>query len=106
MSFTELGRAAVDATYAAFGVPATYTPFGSSPISVTIITNAADASQSVQGFDVVSDAMAIEVRKSEIASPHKRDTVTLQDGTVYRVSGDPSANDPDRLTWRLPVAKV
>ena len=32
--------------------------------------------------------------------------VTLADGTVYRVSGDPSANDPDRLTWRLPVAKV
>ena len=106
MSFAGLGPLTVDATYALFGVAATYTAFGGSPVSVTVITNAADASQSVQGFDVVSDAMAIEVRKSEITSPKKRDTVTLADGTVYRVSGDPSANDPDRLTWRLPVAKV
>jgi hypothetical protein len=77
---------AVDATFAAFGIDAVYTPAGGDPIPVRVIARRPDT---IVGFG--------ETRiHAETATAHGR-------RRHFVVQGEPERRDPDRLVWTVDV---
>jgi hypothetical protein len=72
----------VDATFAAFGIEASYTPAGGAPVGVRVIAK--------RPGTIVS----------EVASPDPGDQLTVG-GETFMVQGEPERRDPDRLVWTL-----
>jgi hypothetical protein len=93
---------AVDATFAAFGIDALYTPAGGEPVSVRVIARRPDT---IVGFDetrIYAETASFEVRASEVASPRPDDQLIVG-GETFVVQGQPERRDPDRLVWALDV---
>jgi hypothetical protein len=93
---------AVDATFAAFGIDALYTPAGGEPVSVRVIARRPDT---IVGFDetrIHAETASFEVRASEVASPRPDDQLIVG-GETFVVQGQPERRDPDRLVWALDV---
>lgn len=93
---------AVDATFAAFGVYAVYTPVIGAPISVGVSARRPDT---VGGFGetrIHAETATFELRVSEVASPRPGDQLAADDET-FVVQGEPERRDPDRLVWTLDV---
>jgi hypothetical protein len=93
---------AVDATFAAFGIDALYTPAGGEPIDVRVIAKRPDA---IVGFGETrthTETASFELRASEVASPRPGDQLTVGDQT-FVIQGEPERRDPDRLVWTLDV---
>ena len=87
-------QGAVDATFAAFGIDAVYTPAGGDPVTVRVIARRPDT---IVGFgETRIHAETFEVRESEIASPRPGDQLTVG-GETFVVQGRPERRDPDRL---------
>jgi hypothetical protein len=81
-------QGAVDATFAAFGIDATYTPAGGEPVSVRVIARRPDT---IVGFDetrIHVETATFEVRASEFASSRPGDQLAL-DGETLIVQGEP-----------------
>lgn len=106
---SDAAQAAVDGTYAEFGVPANYIPPSGPTIGCTIII--ADEDRQVQ-FGGTSRAFAeggrFEVRASEVASPVKQGAFALLNdagGEISRhaIIADPMTDDPFRLVWLCTV---
>jgi hypothetical protein len=97
-------QGAVDATFAAFGIDALYTPAAGEPVVVRVIAKRPDA---VVGFGetrIHTETATFEVRASEVADPRPGDLLT--DGNeTFVVQGEPERRDPDRLVWRLDVRR-
>jgi hypothetical protein len=93
---------AVDATFAAFGIDAVYTPAGGEPVSVRVIARRPDTIVGFGDTRIHAETATFELRASEIASPHPDDQVTVDDQT-FVVQGEPERRDPDRLVWTLDV---
>ena len=101
MAITDDIQDAIDAAFVAFGEPATYTPDGGSPSSVTVIPNRADNDEVAFGETRRHAVSAqFDVRVSEVATPVAGDTL-LFDGTTYVVQGEPVRKDSRRLIWTL-----
>jgi len=95
-------QGAVDATFAAFGVDAVYTPAGGEPVPVRIIAKRQD---NIVGFGdtrIHTETATFEVRASEVASPRSEDQLIV-DGQTFVIQGEPERRDPDRLVWTLDV---
>ena len=93
---------AVDATFAAFGIEALYTPAGGEPIPVRVIARRPDA---IVGFGETSihvETATFELRASEVASPRPGDQLTVG-GETFVIQGEPERRDPERLLWILDV---
>ena len=91
---------AVDATFAAFGIDATYTPAGGEPVSVRVIARRPDT---VVGFGetrIHAETLTFELRASEVASPWPGDLLTVS-GDTFVIQGEPERRDPDRLVWTV-----
>jgi hypothetical protein len=76
----------VDATLAAFGIDALYTPAG-------------------VGFGetrIHAEMATVELRASEVANPRSGDQLSAG-GETFVVQGEPERRDPDRLVWSLDV---
>jgi hypothetical protein len=95
---------AVDATFAAFGVDATYTPAGGNPIPVRVIARRPDTIVGFGETRIHAETTTFEVRASEAASPRPGDQLTV-DGETFVVQGEPARRDPDRLVWSLDVRR-
>ena len=93
---------AVDATFAAFGIDAVYTPAGGEPASVRVIARRPDAIVGFGETRIHAETATLQVRASEIASPRPGDQLTLG-GDTFIVQGEPERRDPDRLVWTLDV---
>ena len=94
---------AVDATFAAFGIDAVYTPAGGGePASVRIIAKRPDAIIGFGETRIHAETATFEVWASEIASPRPGDQLTVG-GDAFIVQGEPERRDPDRLVWTLDV---
>ena len=92
--------AAIDATFAAFGTDATYTPADGEPVAVRVIARRPDA---VVGFGetrIHAATATFELRASDIAAPRPGDLLTVG-GEGFVVQGEPERRDPDRLVWAL-----
>jgi hypothetical protein len=95
-------QGAVDATFAAFGTDAVYTPAGGDPIPVRLIARRPDTIVGFGETRIHAETAMFEVRASEVASPRPGDLLMVS-GDTFVVQGEPERRDPDRLIWGLDV---
>jgi hypothetical protein len=93
---------AVDATFAAFGTDATYTPAGGDPVPVQVIARRPDTIVGFGETRIHAETATFELRVSEVASPQAGGQLTV-DGETFIVQGEPERRDSDRLVWTLDV---
>jgi hypothetical protein len=93
---------AVDATFAAFGIDATYTPAGGDPVPVRVIAKRPDTIVGFGETRIHTETASFELRASEVASPRPGDQLVL-DGEAFVVQGEPERRDPDRIVWTVDV---
>ena len=95
-------QGAVDATFAAFGIDAVYTPAGGEPVSVRVIARRPDAIVGFGDTRIHAETATFELRANEVANPRPGDQLTIG-GETFVVQGEPERRDPDRLAWSLDV---
>jgi hypothetical protein len=93
---------AVDATFAAFGIDALYTPAGGEPVSVRAIARRPDTIVGFGETRIHAETAMFEVRASDVASPRPDDQLIV-DGQTFVIQGEPERRDPNRLVWTLDV---
>jgi hypothetical protein len=91
---------AVDATFAAFGIDAVYTPAGGDPVSVRVIARRPDTIVGFGETRIHAETATFELRTSEVASPRPGDQLTFG-GESFVVQGEPERRVPDRLVWTV-----
>ena len=96
---------AVDATFAAFGIDAVYTPAGGEPVSVRVIPRRPDMIVGFGDTRIHAETATFEVRASEVADPRQSDQLTVG-GETFVIQGEPERRDPDRLVWSLDMRPV
>ena len=97
-------QGAVDATFAAFGIDAVYTPAGGEPVSVRVIARRPDTIVGFGETRIHAETATFEVRASEVASPRPDDQLTLS-FPAFVIQGEPERRDPDRLVWTLDMLR-
>jgi hypothetical protein len=97
-------RGAVDATFAAFGLDAVYTPAGAEPVPVRMIARRPDMIVGFGETRIHAETATFEVRASEVANPRPSDQLII-DGQTFVIQGEPERRDPDRLVWALDVRR-
>ena len=91
---------AVDATFAAFGIDATYTPAGGEPVAVRVIPRRPDTIGGFGDTRIHAETATFELRTTEVASPRSGDQLTVASET-FVIQGEPERRDPDRLVWSV-----
>jgi hypothetical protein len=91
---------AVDATFAAFGIDATYTPAGGTPLEVRVIERRPDTIVGFGETRIHAETAMFEVRASDAPNPRPGDQVAVG-GDTFVVQGEPERRDPDRFVWTL-----
>jgi hypothetical protein len=91
---------AVDATFAAFGIVATYSPSGGDPVPVRVIARRPDTIVGFGETRVHAETATFELPASEVANPRPGDQLTVS-GDTFVIQGEPERRDPDRLVWTL-----
>jgi hypothetical protein len=91
---------ALDATFAAFGIDATYTPADGEPVSVRVIARRPDTLLGFGETRIHAETATFEVRPSEVGNPRPGDTLTVG-GETFVIQREPERRDPDRLVWSL-----
>jgi hypothetical protein len=89
---------AADATFAAFGMDASYTPPGGERSPVRVIARRPDTIVGFGETRIHAETATFELRASEVASPRPGDELTAG-GETFVVQGEPERRDPDRLVW-------
>jgi hypothetical protein len=93
-------ESAVDATFAAFGIDALYTPAGGEPVPVRVIARRPDTIVGFGETRIHAETATFEVRVNEIANLRPDDQLSVG-GETFVVQGEPERRDPDRLVWSL-----
>ena len=91
---------AADATFAAFGINAIYTPAGGEPVPVRVIARRPDTIVGFSETRIHAETGSFEVRASEVANPRPGNQLIV-DGQTFVVQGEPERRDPDQLVWML-----
>jgi len=95
---------AVDATFAAFGIDAVYTPSGGDPVQMRVIARRPDAIAGFGETRIHAETATFELRASEVPEPRPGDQLTVG-GETFVIQGEPERRDPDRLVWSLDVRR-
>jgi hypothetical protein len=95
-------QGAVDATFAAFGIDALYTPAGGEPTSVRVIARRPDTIVGFGDTRIHTETATFELRASKFANPRPGDKLTVG-GETFVIQGELERRDPDRLVWSLDV---
>jgi hypothetical protein len=95
-------QGAGDATFAAFGIDALYTPAGGAPVSVRVIAKRPDTIVGFGDTRIHAETATFELRASEVASPRHGDQLTVG-GETFVVQGESERRDRDRLVWTLDI---
>jgi hypothetical protein len=96
---------AVNATFAAFGVDAIYTPAGGEPVSVRVIARRPDTIVGFGETRIHAETATFEIRASEVANPRSNDQLAVG-GETFVIQGEPERRDPERLAWSLDVRRT
>jgi hypothetical protein len=78
----------VDATFAAFGIEAVYTPAGGEPVSVRVITRRPDTIVGFGETRIHAETPTFEVRASEVANRRSGHQLTVG-GEAFVIQGEP-----------------
>ena len=81
---------AVDATFAAFGIDAVYTPAGGEPVSVRVIARRPDTIVGFGETRIHTETATFELRSSEVASSRPDDQLII-DGQIFVIQGELSS---------------
>jgi hypothetical protein len=95
----------VDATFAAIGIDALYTPAGGESVSVRVIARRPDTIVGFGETRIHVETATFEMRASEVANPRPDDQLTV-DGQTFVIQGEPERRDPDRLVWTVDVRQA
>ena len=95
-------QGAVDATFAAFGIDALYTPAGGDPVPVRVIARRPDTIVGFGETRVYAETATFEARASEVANPRPGDQLTI-DGETFLIQGEPERRDTVRLVRSFDV---
>jgi hypothetical protein len=95
-------QGAVEATFAAFGIDAVYSPASGEPVSVRVIARRPDTIVGFGETRIHAETATFELRVSEVATPRPDDQLTVG-GQSFVIQGEPERRDPDRLVWTLDV---
>ena len=95
-------QGAVDATFAAFGINAVYTPAGGEPVSVRVIARRPDTIVGFGETRIHAETATFDLRVSDVATPRPDGQLTVG-GETFIVQGEPERKDPERLVWILDV---
>jgi hypothetical protein len=98
-------QSAVDATFAAFGIDAVYTPAGGEPVPVRVIARRPDTIVGFGETRIHAETATLELRASQVANPRPDDQVIV-DGQTFVLQGEPVRRDPDRLVWTLDTRPI
>jgi hypothetical protein len=93
---------AVDATFAAFGIDAVYTPAGGEPVPVRVIARRPDTIVGFGETRIHAETATFEMQASEVASPRPSDQLVIGSET-FVIQGESERRDPDRLVWSVDV---
>jgi hypothetical protein len=93
-------QGAVDATFAAFGIDAVYTPADGEPFPVRVIARRPDTIVGFGETSIHAETTVLELWASEVANPRPDDQLTVGAET-FVIQGEPERRDPDRLVWTL-----
>jgi hypothetical protein len=93
-------QSAVDATFAAFGIDALYTPAGGEPVPVRVIARRPDTIVGFGDTRIHAETSTFELRASEVASPRPGHHITVG-GDTFVIQGEPERRDPDLLVWHV-----
>jgi hypothetical protein len=93
-------QSAVDATFAAFGIDAVYTPAGGDPVGVRVIASRPDTIVGFGETRIHAETATFEVRASEVSNPGPGDQLIVG-GDTFIVQGEPERRDPDGLVWHV-----
>jgi hypothetical protein len=93
-------QGAVDATFAAFGIDASYTPTGGAPVPVRVIARRPDTIVGFGETRIHAETAIFELRASEVADPRPGDQFMLGSETIV-VQGEAEPRDPDRRVWTV-----
>jgi hypothetical protein len=93
-------QGAVDATFAAFGIDAVYTPAGGDPVSVRVIAKRPDTIVGFGETRIHAETATFELRASDVANPRPDDQLTVGEET-FTIQAEPERRDPDRLVWSM-----
>ena len=85
----------VDATFAAFGIDAVFTPPGGEPVSVRVIAKRPDTIVGFGETRIHAETATFELRASQVADPRPGDQLIIG-GENFIVPGEPERRDPDR----------
>jgi hypothetical protein len=99
--FTE----AINATFAAFGVDAVYTPANGDPSMVRVVARRPDTIVGFGETRIHAETAIFEIRTSQVADPRPGDQLTV-DGEGFVVQGEPERQDPVRLVWTVDVRRL
>lgn len=97
-----VSEGAVDATFAALGIDATYTPAGGEPVPVRVIARRPDTIVGFGDTRIHAETATFEVRASEILSPRAGDQLTVG-GQTFVVRSEPERRDPTGWSGRQAV---
>jgi hypothetical protein len=89
-------RDAVDATFAAFGIDAIYTPAGGEPVPVRVIARRPDTIVGFGETRIHAETATFEVRASEVANPRSNDQLQVS-GETFVVQGEPQRSRRGRF---------
>ena len=94
----------LDATFAAFGIDAVYTPAGGEPVPVRVIARRPDTIVGFGATRIHAETTTFEVRASEVASPRPGHELTA-DGEIFLGAGRAGAARPRsaRIDGRRPA---
>ena len=98
-------QSAVDATFEAFGIDATYTPAGGEPFAVRVIVRRPDTIVGFGETRIHAETATFEVWVGEVANPRAGDQLNVSSET-FVVQGEPERRDPDRLVWTLDTRPI
>jgi hypothetical protein len=95
----------VDATFAAFGIDAVYTPAGGERVPARVIARRPDTIVGLGETRIHVETATFELRASEVANP-RPGAQLIVDGQTFVIQGEPERRDSDRLVWTLDTRPI